>query len=262
MAYNPLSLRGMEKAGREGSGTDNPLQGALKAAEAANVANEQRYAQAMAIYDEIISRYQPGGGFEQKALGEIEKTKTRDVGQSYSGMISSGLSGVTTASTLGTSWESSVGAGKRLALEDLMMERLSGAQQQKAGFIERREDVGPSYGEMMNIAQQGAGGGARPQFQSIISGGGDVGQTRGPAGTGWDSDSSKRDKGIQEKIDAYLTSKAAPGQSEETKRLYDVEIGKLQGTLSSSPTDEEIRQYQPPGGSAGTKIYGKGTAGW
>lgn len=124
--------------------------------QSALAANEQRYAQAMAIYDEIIKRYQPGGTFGKAALGQLEAQKTRDVGKETQQMISSGLYGTTTTAGLPTKWEAEVGAPSRLRLEDIMMERLSQAQIGKAGFIERREDVYPDVGAYAGYAAQAA----------------------------------------------------------------------------------------------------------
>lgn len=122
----------------------------------ARQANEQRYAQAMAIYDEIIKRYQPGGTFGKAALGQLETQKVRDVGRETQQMISSGLYGTTTTAGLPTKWEAEVGAPSRLRLEDIMMQRLSQAQIGKAGFIERREDVYPDVGAYAGYEAQAA----------------------------------------------------------------------------------------------------------
>lgn len=120
--------------------------------EAARKANEERYAQAMQIYDEIISRYRPGGEFQKAQLGELEKRKTRETGQEMQQMISGGLYGTTTAAGIPRRWEAEVGAPSRLKLEDIMMQRLSQAQVGKAGFMERREDVYPDVGRYAGYA--------------------------------------------------------------------------------------------------------------
>ena len=153
-------------------------------------ANEKRYAQAMAIYDEIISRYQPGGGFGKAALGQLEEQKVRDVGEETQAQISGGLFGTSVTAGLGTKWESEVGAPARLRLEDIMMERLSQAQLGKAGFIERREDVYPDVGAAAQYAAQAGGGGQTISGTADISGymqrfnetfgGGPGGKTTGP----------------------------------------------------------------------------------
>lgn len=126
---------------------------------AARSANEKRYKEAMAIYDEIITRYQPGGGFGKAALGQLEKQKVRETGAGMQQLISSGLYGTTTAAGLGKQWEEEVGAPSRLKLEDIMMQRLSQAQVGKAGFMERRQDVYPDVGALAGYAGQAAAAG-------------------------------------------------------------------------------------------------------
>lgn len=122
--------------------------------QAAKEANLKRYSEAMQIYDEIISRYRTGGEFGKAALGQLGKQKIRDVGAETQQLISSGLYGTTTMAGTGRRWEESVGAPARLKLEDIQMQRLSEAQIGKAGFIERREDVGPDYGQAAGLASQ------------------------------------------------------------------------------------------------------------
>ena len=78
-------------------------------------------------------------------------------------LVSSGLSSTTQAAGLGKKFEEEVGAPARLQAQDISSQRLSGAEAQKAGFIERREDVGPDYATIASLAQsigQAGGGGA------------------------------------------------------------------------------------------------------
>jgi hypothetical protein len=140
--------------------------------EAAKKANELRYSQAMAIYDEIIKRYQPGGTFGKAALSQLETQKVRETGKGMQQLISSGLYGTTTAAGLGQKWEEEVGAPSRLRLEDIMMERLSQAQVGKAGFMERKQDVYPDVGMYAQYAGQAAaaGGGAGDRRGSKFGG--------------------------------------------------------------------------------------------
>jgi len=133
-----------------------------KQAETARAANIKRYEQAMAIYDEIVQRYGPGGTFMAGALEQLEREKIRDVGAGAQRLISGGLFGTERAGGLERGWEAEVGAPARLKLEDIRMERLSQAQLGKAGLIERREDIYPSAATLASLAQafgQGAGGG-------------------------------------------------------------------------------------------------------
>lgn len=125
-----------------------------KQQESANLANQKRYDQMLAIYDEVINRYQPGGSFEKAGLAQIEGQKVQDIGQETQQMIGSGLYGTTTTASLPSRWESQVGSKARLNLEDVMMERLSGAQLGKAGAIENVSDTGPSYDLIAQLAMQ------------------------------------------------------------------------------------------------------------
>jgi hypothetical protein len=168
-----------KQGNRQGSsGYISPFQDLIqelqKQQESANLANEKRYGQMMAIYDEAIGRYQPGGSFETEALRQLEVGKGRAIGKETQDLISSGLFGTTTKAALGGKWEEQVGAPSRLKLEDIMMQRLTAAQLGKAGAIERREDVGPGYDLIAQLASQygqGAGGGymssAQPYRQTI-----------------------------------------------------------------------------------------------
>lgn len=140
-------------------------------------ANQRRLTQATAIYDEIINRYRPGGSFGEGYLSQLETQKVQDVGKETQQMISSGLYGTTTAAGAGQRWEANVGAGARLKLEDLQMERLSTAQIGKAGLIERVENPAPDYGMLFQAMQaQGSGGGT--------IGGGSAGSGRPGLGRG------------------------------------------------------------------------------
>lgn len=122
--------------------------------EQAQAANLKRYEQAMSIYDEVISRYQPGGAFERAALQQLGTQKTRETGAEMHQMIGAGLYGTTGMPAIGRRWEESVGAPARLRLEDIQMQRLSQAQIGKAGFMERVEDVGPDLGMMASLMGQ------------------------------------------------------------------------------------------------------------
>jgi len=125
-----------------------------KAQETATAANQKRYEQALAIYDEIIGRYGPGGTFMAGAEAELGRVKERDVSAEMAHSVSTGMYGTTRPGTAGRRWEAEVGAPSRLKLEDLRMERLSQAQIGKAGAVERVEDVYPDYGMMAQLMAQ------------------------------------------------------------------------------------------------------------
>ena len=61
--------------------------------EEAKAANLKRYDQALAIYDEIIARYRPGGTFGQSALAELASQKETYMGEGTQNLMSSGLYG-------------------------------------------------------------------------------------------------------------------------------------------------------------------------
>lgn len=125
-----------------------------KAAKEAKAANEARYQEAMGIYDQIISQYQPGGQFGQGALAQYEIGKTKALSQGMQNLVSSGLSNTTVAGAMPMQYEQEVGTPFRLQLEDMRMRLLSEAQQNKAGLIERRQDVYPDPNLMANLQSQ------------------------------------------------------------------------------------------------------------
>lgn len=112
----------------------------------ANIARQQRIEE---MYGLMEQRVQPGGAFERRGLAEIETARTRGVGREMQQMISSGMYGTTTAAGIGRGWEAEVGAPARGRLEDVMQQRLTGIQMQKAGFLERIEEPYPDYRMLM-----------------------------------------------------------------------------------------------------------------
>ena len=117
----------------------------------ARQANIDRRKQIEAMYDKMMGMVGPGGAFEKRGLGEIEAAKTKGVGKETQQMISSGMYGTTTAAGVGRKWEADVGAPARLRLEDIMQQRQLGVMGQKAGFLERIEDVYPDYSALMQM---------------------------------------------------------------------------------------------------------------
>jgi hypothetical protein len=156
------------------SNQPNFLAQATAAARQANLANKQREMEVRAIYDEMIKRYQPGGTFETKSLEQIEKQKSRYVGQAYGeaiqGDISRGLYGTTESGArrgrLEKGYEADVAQPARLRLEDVLMQRLTSAQQGLAGFITGIEDQGPSLSQLYSMGAQA--GSAQPHTYSTI----------------------------------------------------------------------------------------------
>jgi len=117
----------------------------------AKQANIQRRKQIESIYGRMMGMVQPGGAFEKRGLADIERQKTKGVGREMQQMISSGMYGTTTAAGTGRRWEADVGAPARLRLEDIMQQRQLGIMGQKAGFLERIEDVYPDYSSLLQM---------------------------------------------------------------------------------------------------------------
>lgn len=119
-----------------------------EAARRANIARQERIE---SLYGEMLGMVQPGGAFEKRGLADIERQKTRGVGREMQHMVSSGLYGTTTAAGLERGWEADVGAPARLRLEDVMQQRQLGVMGQKAGFLERIEDVYPDINTLLQL---------------------------------------------------------------------------------------------------------------
>ena len=75
---------------------------------AARAANEKRLAEVKGIYDEIIGRYKPGGGFGAGYEAQLGRAKTKDVASGAQSLVSSGLYGTTQTAGLGKKWEEEV----------------------------------------------------------------------------------------------------------------------------------------------------------
>jgi len=140
----------------------------------ANRRNEERYRQALEEYDKIIQMYSPGGAFGKGFEAQLERGRIKSLAQGTQALVSSGLYGTTMQAGLGKKFEEEVATPARLQMEDIRMQRLAGARQARAGLIERREDVAPSYALMAQLVQQ-AGRGRRRIVGSLAS------RTSGPS---------------------------------------------------------------------------------
>ena len=149
---------------------DNLMRQFQEQHERANAANEQRFQQGMEIFDRIIAQQEAGGTFEKATEAAIERGRTKSVAQGTQALVSSGLASTTTAAGLGKKYEEEVGTPARLQAADIQSQRLMQALTGKAGFIERREDVGPSFSDIAGLARSiGAGQQARPVSRQITS---------------------------------------------------------------------------------------------
>jgi hypothetical protein len=126
----------------------------------ATAANKAREEEIRGYYDELLGRYELGGEFGRGYLAELEQQKQRDIASGTQALISSGLYGSVGTAGLGAGWEKAVGSTARLKLEDLLTERYADVLREKAGFVERIEDVSPSYETMAGLS---AGAANRPR---------------------------------------------------------------------------------------------------
>lgn len=170
MAYTGMQYGSSRSSASNVSGLVAQFQAAAARARAANIARER---EVRALHDQIISRAaQPSTA----GMKEIEAAGVKAAGTGMQQLISSGLYGTTTAAALSRQWEAEVGAPARLKLEDIAEQRLSSAQQAKAGFVERIQEPYPDYGPLMQAIQAatsvGGAGGAPSKGPYIEDGGG------------------------------------------------------------------------------------------
>jgi len=157
-----------------GGGTfDRYLQQLQWAEQQAYLSNMARKEQIESIYDSIIEMYQPGGAFEARYLSQLGTRKAKDVGSEMQQLISSGLYGTTTTAGLGRRWEAEVGEPARLAMEDVMQQRLGMALGKKAEFLTGIEEEYPDYSSAAALAAQAAssGGGGGAAYSGGVAGG-------------------------------------------------------------------------------------------
>lgn len=121
--------------------------------EGALAANVKRETEIRGIYDQLIGQGQ--GAFRTAGLADIERSKTRAVGQGMQQMVSSGLFGTTTAASIPVQAENQASLS-RLKLEDIIQQRTTELKLGKAGFVERIEDPYPDYNMLIQAMAAGA----------------------------------------------------------------------------------------------------------
>ncbi len=140
--------------------------------EAANAANEKRYAQGLELYSRAEERYGEGGTFLAATEAQLARGGKKFVAAGTQALVSAGLSGTTEVAGLQKRFEEEVGAPTRLQAADIAQQRLTEAESAKAGFIERRDDVGPSFADISALTTQiGQGQAARGRAVPSIRGG-------------------------------------------------------------------------------------------
>lgn len=178
--------------GGVGGGVDpNALyQSFQNAMNSANAANESRYGQISSGYDTrkndamalLNSRSQQG----QADIGRMYSERGAAAGQD---MVSRGLTGTTVPQTIQTGILNEKQAALNRLSDQTNQEKLqygSGMDLDKLQFMERRNDTGPSYAQLMQLASGlgGAAGGAGGGL-SIGGGGGGAGYGKKSTGAGF-----------------------------------------------------------------------------
>ncbi len=156
-----------------------------EAQDRARVANETRYQQGLELFDRVIKQYETGGTFEKATEAKIGRAGEKSVASGMQALVSSGLAGTSIAAGLGKKFEEEVGQPTRLEAQDIAAQRTAQALEKKAGFIERREDVGPDFATIAGLAQtigaEGQPGTGGPTDPSRVTGTatplGDIGTT-------------------------------------------------------------------------------------
>jgi len=153
-SFQQRYMSGWEKWNK-GRQEQQDIMGQYEAAQTeAREATKARETEIRGLYDEIIGRYGPGGSFGAGYEAQLERQKTKEVAAGSQALVSSGLYGTTQAAGLGKKFEEEVGAPARLKLEDIKAQAVSQAQKEKAGFIERIEDMYPDYAMMAQLMAQ------------------------------------------------------------------------------------------------------------
>ena len=124
-----------------------------EAQDRARVANETRYQQGLELFDRVIKQYETGGTFERATEAKIGRAGEKATASGMQALVSSGLAGTSIAAGLGKKFEEEVGQPARLEAQDIASQRTAQALEKKAGFIERREDIGPDFATIASLAR-------------------------------------------------------------------------------------------------------------
>jgi hypothetical protein len=127
----------------------------------ATQANLERYEQVFGMYEDLRTRALEGmEGFGAAARSDIERGAQTQRTQMQQDLVSRGLTGTTILPAM----EAGISAEEQRSLtqlnESLAQQAMNldiGLTQNLGGFIERREDIGPSTGEIAGLAEMLAG---------------------------------------------------------------------------------------------------------
>jgi len=134
--------------------------GTVSATEQARQANLKREQEIRGLLDKVIDVYSPGGEFGKATEAMLARQKQQYLGRATQGLISSGLYGSTLTAGMPKRFEEEIGMPTRAKLEDIRLGQYTSALGQKAGFVERIEDVGPDLGLLAQLQAQAS---AKPE---------------------------------------------------------------------------------------------------
>lgn len=137
-----------------------------KARKKAQRENERRYAQAMKIYDKVAKLYRPGGSYADALRMKVKEAGQIAQGKDTMRAIQTGLAGTTYGGQVATRYAKTTGNEAMLSLEDYLTDKYAQALKAKAGLIIGRDDVGPSYGDVVS-AYSGVGSGISTLFKGL-----------------------------------------------------------------------------------------------
>ena len=150
----------------------------------------------LALFEEAMKRYQPGGQFGKRELALLGRAKKKSLARGYQSAVSAGLGGTSVPEAMGAKFQEEIGEPTRLGLEDVRTQRLNELMMAKAGYL-----GGVGRGGTTTTTATTAGGGGGSGGYGGGYGGGTFGRVE-PTGTwaglqatspGWGAPSSLRD---------------------------------------------------------------------
>jgi len=99
----------------------------IEANAAARAATQKRLDEAMAIYEQNIQSYAPGGAYERGVTGQIDTARTKNLASSTQALVDSGLYNTSLRAGIGRKFEKDVATPAMLQMEDVQLQRLSAA---------------------------------------------------------------------------------------------------------------------------------------
>lgn len=114
---------------------------------------------ARSAFSRAIAQYQPGGGFGKGVEAALGRSRTKAMASGMQSLVSSGLSGTTTAAGLGKKFEEEVGMPTRMGVEEARAGNLSRLYASFAGM----EQSGFESAQSRMPRFTGGGGGGSPR---------------------------------------------------------------------------------------------------